>query len=163
MKLQYLFLAAGAFFSQIAPADLPTARDSPGAQAAKPAKASSYRPARSPGSAKAYYQSAWGVDNFLVRLTASGNLVRFSYRATDPERARQLGDKLSTAYLVGERSHAVLSVPVMDKVGPLRQTGPAKTGQEYWMVFSNKGQLIKAGDRVAVMIGSFHADGLRVE
>jgi len=29
--------------------------------------------------------------------------------------------------------------------------------------FSNKGNLVKAGDRVNVMIGTFHADGLLVE
>jgi hypothetical protein len=30
-------------------------------------------------------------------------------------------------------------------------------------VFSNKGNLVKRGDRVNVMIGAFHADGLMVE
>jgi hypothetical protein len=57
----------------------------------------------------------------------------------------------------------VLKIPVMDKVGQLRQSGTPQAGQEYWMVFSNKGNLIKRGDRVNVMIGSFHADGLVVE
>jgi len=51
----------------------------------------------------------------------------------------------------------------MEKIGPLRQSGAAKAGQEYWMTFSNKGDLIKPGDRVNVMIGQFHADGLMVE
>jgi hypothetical protein len=31
------------------------------------------------------------------------------------------------------------------------------------MVFSNKGNLVKPGDRVNVVIGTFHADGLMVE
>jgi hypothetical protein len=31
------------------------------------------------------------------------------------------------------------------------------------MVFSNKGNLVKAGDRVNVLIGSFHIDGLVVQ
>jgi hypothetical protein len=31
------------------------------------------------------------------------------------------------------------------------------------MVFSNKGDLVKRGDRVNVIIGSFHADGMMVE
>jgi hypothetical protein len=31
------------------------------------------------------------------------------------------------------------------------------------MVFSNKGNLIKPGDRVNVAIGAFHADNLVVE
>jgi hypothetical protein len=31
------------------------------------------------------------------------------------------------------------------------------------VVFSNKGNLVRPGDRVNVMIGAFHADGLLVE
>jgi hypothetical protein len=31
------------------------------------------------------------------------------------------------------------------------------------MVFSNKGNLVKAGERVDVTIGNFHADGLVLE
>ncbi|MEN6587580.1 MAG: hypothetical protein ABFE02_16185 [Sulfuricella sp.] len=133
-------------------------------QAAAPAtrKVSPYRPGV-PDSARDYYQSLWGVDNLLVRQTASGNLIRFSYRITDPERSKALGDKRATPLLYGQRSRAVLHIPVMDKIGQLRQTGSGEAGQEYWMVFSNKGNLVKPGDRVNVVIGSFHADGLMVE
>jgi hypothetical protein len=126
-------------------------------------KASPHRPISPPDSANIYWQSLWGVDNFLVRSTASGNLIRFSYRVTDPVRAKQLVDKSATPYLIGLRSRAVLQVPVMDKVGPLRQATAPKSGQELWVMFSNKGNLVKVGDRVNVVIGSFHADGLLVE
>jgi len=127
-----------------------------------PHKTSPYRPSV-PDSARDYYQSIWGVDNLLVRRTASSNLIRFSYRVTDPARAKVLGDKRATPYLFGQRSRAVLHVPVMDKVGQLRQSGSGEAGKEYWMVFSNKGNLVKPGDRVNVIIGAFHADGLMVE
>lgn len=126
-------------------------------------KVSPYHPVSIPNSAKDYYQSVWGIDNMLVRRTASGNLIRFSYRVTDPARAKALGDKHATPYLFGQRSHAMLHIPVMEKVGQLRQTGTAEAGKEYWMVFSNKGNLVRAGDRVNVIIGSFHADGVMVE
>lgn len=127
------------------------------------AKSSPFRPVGVTPGAMTYYQSVWGVDNFLVRQTASGNLIRFSYRVTDPARAKSLGDKAATPYMVGLRSRAVLQIPVMEKVGPLRQTGTPEAGKEFWMVFSNKGNLVKVGDRVNVIIGSFHADGLLVE
>jgi hypothetical protein len=113
--------------------------------------------------AETYYVAAWGVDRLKVSSTSSGNLIRFSYRVSDPARARQLGDKKATPYLLGQKSHALLQVPVMDKVGQLRQTATAQAGQEFWMVFSNKGHLIRPGDRVNVLIGSFHAEGLVVE
>ena len=51
----------------------------------------------------------------------------------------------------------------MEKFGQLRQAATPQAGQEYWMVFSNKGNLIKPGDRVNVMIGAFRAEGLVVE
>jgi len=98
-----------------------------------------------------------------VRRTASGTLVRFSYRVTDAERARSLGDKEATPHLIDPQRRVMLQVPVMEQIGQLRQTGTPVVGQEYWMVFSNKGDVVKAGDRVDVLIGTFHADGLLVE
>ena len=126
-------------------------------------KASPYHPVKLTDRAKTKYVAAWGVDNLKVSYTASGNLIRFNYRVTDPERAKVLSDGKATPYLLGQKSRALLQIPVMDKVGPLRQTGTPEPGQQYWMVFSNKGNPIKPGDRVNVMIGSFHADGLMVE
>jgi hypothetical protein len=126
-------------------------------------KTSPYLPMKMPKHAKSYYQLYGGIENLSVHRTASGNLIRFSYRVTDPGRAKGLGDKNATPYMLGLRSNAVLQIPVMDKIGQLRQTGTAEVGQEYWMVFSNKGNLVKAGDRVNVVIGSFHVDGLLVE
>jgi hypothetical protein len=129
----------------------------------KAAKASPFRPVSITPGAKSFYQSIWGVDNFLVRETASGNLIRFSYRVVDPKRAKPLGDKEVTPYLIGVRNHVMLQIPNLEQVGQLRQTGVAKAGEQFSMVFSNKGNLVKPGDRVDVIIGSFHADGLLVE
>jgi hypothetical protein len=126
-------------------------------------KASPYHPVSISNRAKDYYKVVWGVDNLLVQWTASGNLIRFSYRVTDPKLAKVLNDKRATPYLIGQRSRAMLQIPVMEKIGQLRQTSTPEDGKRYWMVFSNKGNLVKAGDRVNVMIGSFHADGLLVE
>src|SRR2546423_5186191 len=124
---------------------------------------SPYRPTSLPKNAKKHHLATGGIDNLKVRRTASGNLIRFSYRVTDAERAKGLGDKQAKPYLISQRSRAVLQVPVMDKVGQLRQAGPPRAGQEYWMVFSNKGDVVKAGERVSVVIGSYRFDGLLVE
>jgi hypothetical protein len=51
----------------------------------------------------------------------------------------------------------------MEKVGKLRQTGPAAEGRVYWMVFGNPSQLVKRGNRVDVVIGDFRAEGIVVE
>jgi hypothetical protein len=126
-------------------------------------KASPHLVTRLTPKAQTYYVAAWGVDKMKVSYTSSGNLIRFSYRVTDPARAKALADKAASPYLVGLKSRAVLQVPVMEKIGPLRQTAAPKAGQEYWMVFSNKGNHVRPGDRVNVMIGAFHAEGLLVE
>jgi hypothetical protein len=139
---------------------------SPDAQLVRPVGPRGALPNRQqkmPGKARNYYITAFGVENLHVSYTASGNLIRFTYRVAEPERAKVLADKRNAAYLVGQRSRAVLQVPVMDKVGMLRQAATPVPGQEYWMVFSNKGNLVRQGDRVNVVIGSFHADGLMVE
>ena len=125
-------------------------------------KTSPYSPASVSKSARSYYVAVSGVDELKVRRTGS-NLIRFSYRVADPERAKALADRKATPYLIGHSSRAVLQVPVMDKVGPLRQSTTPQPGQEYWMVFSNKGDMVKLGERVSVVIGAFRADGLKVE
>ncbi|RQH05518.1 hypothetical protein D1Y85_15555 [Paraburkholderia dinghuensis] len=127
------------------------------------ARTSPYVPVTMPRQARELYDASRGVDSLSVRRTASGNLLRFSFRVTDRTVAKMIGDKSATPYLFGHMSHAVLEVPVMENIGQLRQTGELEVGREYWMVFSNKGNLVKAGERVDVFIGSFHVDGLVVE
>lgn len=156
----------GTAFAQTAkprsPASAPVAV--PSAAASAPArKLSRFRQQDSSPQERAYYVAAWGVDKMKVSYTASGNLIRFSYRVSEPERAKLLGDKKFTPYMIGQRSRVVLQVPVMDKVGTLRQATVPQAGQEYWMVFSNKGNYVRPGDRVNVVIGAFHADGLMVD
>lgn len=129
-------------------------------------KVSTYHPIGHPDSASYYYQSVWGVDNLLVRVAASGSLVRFSYRVTNPKLATVLADKHAKPALYDPRSRAVLEIPVLEQVGPLWQAAvemKMEKGKEYWMTFSNKGQPVKPGDRVTVVIGSFRAVGLMVE
>jgi hypothetical protein len=93
----------------------------------------------------------------------SGELIRFNYRVLDPGKAQPLNDKKSEPFLFDERVRAKLVVPSLEKVGQLRQSSTPEAGKVYWMAFSNKGGLVKRGDRVTVVIGNFHAEGLIVE
>ena len=56
-----------------------------------------------------------------------------------------------------------LVIPSLEKVGKLRQTNAPEPGRSYWMAFSNPRRVVKRGDRVNIVIGQFHADGLIVE
>lgn len=146
-------------------AENPSASSAAAANPATPRarKVSPFKQQEMTHKAQQYYLASWGLDKLKLSYTASGNLIRFSYRVADPARAQQLGDKKNTPYLFAPRSSVILQVPVMDKVGMLRQAATAEAGKEYWMVFSNKGNLVRQGDRVNVVIGAFHADGLMVD
>jgi hypothetical protein len=136
----------------------------PGAVPAKPAAATNpYRPNRFAGKAGRYYKLVWGIDTLSVKLVESGELVRFAWRALDPDKALVLNDKKLEPALIDPQAGVSLAVPAMEKIGQLRQSAPPEAGKSYWMVFSNKGRLVKRGDRVNVVIGPFRAEGLAVD
>lgn len=112
--------------------------------------------------ARSRYESVWGVDSLDVKSVESGQLIRFSYRIVNVAEAAQLNDKKATPYLIDDLRRVSLEVPSVENAGQLRQSTPPQENRSYWMVFSNKGKIVKQGDRVRVVIGRFHADGLLV-
>jgi hypothetical protein len=113
--------------------------------------------------AQRYYEGVWGVDSLTVKYTESGEIIRFSYRVIDPEKAATLNDKKAEPSLMDARAGVKLVVPQMENIGQLRQSSTPIAGKSYWMAFSNSGRRVKPGDRVDVQIGNFHAEGLVVE
>ena len=109
------------------------------------------------------YSRFWGVDDLRLRATASGSMIRFSYRVVDATKAKVLNDKKFKPMLTDQTSGAKLEVPVMEKVGQLRQTATPENGRQYWMVFGNRSHIVKPGNHVTVVIGTFRAQGLVVE
>jgi hypothetical protein len=130
----------------------------------KPAAATNpYLPNRFAGKAGRYYKLVWGIEAPSVKWAESGEMIRFSWRVVDPERAGVLNDKKIEPSLIDPKAGVSLVVPVMDKIGQLRQSAPPEAGKSYWMAFSNKGRLVKRGDRVDVVIGPFRAENLAVD
>jgi len=105
----------------------------------------------------------WGIDDIHVRSTASGSLIRFSYRVVDADKAKILNDKKAPPYLIDEKNGLALPIPQLENVGQLRQVATPQNGREYWMAFSNKGRYVKPGDHVTLVIGRFRAQELVVE
>jgi len=105
----------------------------------------------------------WGIDDIHVRSTASGSLIRFSYRVVDTDKADILNNKKLAPYLFDEKNGLALQIPTMEQVGQLRQVATPVNGREYWMAFSNKGRSVKPGSRVTVIVGRLRIDGLVVE
>jgi hypothetical protein len=122
-----------------------------------------YLPDRFAGSAGRYYKAVWGVDSLSVKTVESGQIIRFSWRVLDPERAQALSDKTLEPALIDPQAGVSLVIPTVQNIGMLRQTSSPEAGQSYWMAFSNKGRLVKRGHRVNVVIGTFRAEGLVVD
>jgi hypothetical protein len=143
-----------------------TAGAQSGAPAAKPsvtAASSRYRPDRFAGRAGTYYKLIWGVDSLSVRAAESGEMIRFSYRVLESDKAKGLNDKKFEPSLIDPQAGVKLVVPSLEQVGQLRQSAPPEAGKIYWMAFSNSGRRVKRGDRVDVVIGQFRANGLVVD
>ena len=153
-------VAAPAALARAAP---PPAATKQGAAPAQPAAATNPYRSRVGGGAGRYYKLVWGIESLSVKLAESGELVRFSWRVLDPDRAKVLNDKKLEPALIDPQAGVRLSVPAMEKIGHLRQSAQPEAGKSYWMVFSNKGRLVKRGDRVNVVIGVFRAEGLAVD
>jgi hypothetical protein len=128
-----------------------------------PAPATRNLPDRFAGRAGAYYRVLWGIDTLRVKWTESGEVIRFSWRVLDAEKAKVLNDKKVEPSLLDPQAGVGLVVPTMEKIGQLRQSAPPEVGRSYWMAFSNKGLRVKRGDRVNVVVGPFRAEGLVVD
>ena len=96
-------------------------------------------------------------------MVSSGFMLRFSFRVLDADKAKVLNDKKNTPYLIDETTNTKMEVPAMEKIGKLRQTAAPENGRQYWMIFSNRGLVVKPGNRVDIVIGNFRVNGLVVE
>lgn len=123
----------------------------------------SYLPDRFAGRAGRYYRILWGVDSLSVKTVESGEIIRFAWRVLDADKARVLNEKASEPSLIDPQAGVQLVVPSIEQIGQLRQSVAPEPGKSYWMAFSNKGRLVKRGDRVNVVIGPFRAEGLVVD
>lgn len=142
-----------------------------GAQTSTPAKKAAkkagtpvqYRPSRFAKRAKLYYRLYWGIDSLRVKSGESGEIVRFSFRVLDAEKAAPLNDLKAKTNLIDPHAGVSLVVPSLPFMGLMRDKNKPVAGKIYWIGFSNKGRYVKPGDRVNVVIGNFHANGLVVE
>jgi hypothetical protein len=165
--MRSLRLAAAMSSCALAAAPLALADVAP---AAAPAAAAGTSRMRSPPQvinrshrAEMWYAARFGIDEIRVHTISSGASVEFRYRVLDADKAAVLSDRNATPYLIDEETGVRLEVPVLEKIGALRQTAAPQPGKEYWMIFANRGKLVKAGRRVDVNCGAFHIRGLTVE
>lgn len=105
----------------------------------------------------------WGVRIEALLLSAGGYRLDFRYRVLDPEKARVLLDRAQQPLLTEPVSGFRSIVPKPAKVGALRSTGKIEAGRVYFMLFANPARYLKAGARVTIDIGDFHAENIPVQ
>lgn len=110
---------------------------------------------------------AWGVEPLAIRLSAAGHMLDFRMRVLDAEKAAPLLVRKTECYLIAEKSGQMLQVARSPKIGALRSTvrteGMVKENRVYGALFTNHGKLVRAGDRVTVVMGDFRAEHLVVQ
>ena len=156
-------LLAGVLASSVFVTTVGAQSPNPAAKSPAPGVPTSYQPNRFSKRADMYYRGFWGVDSPAVKLVESGEIIRFSYRVLDADKAKTLNDKKNEPSLIDPQAGVKLVVPSVDQVGQLRQSATPEAGRSYWMAFSNSGRMVKRGDRVNIVIGQFRAEGLVVE
>ena len=156
-------LLAGVLASGFLVSRLAAQSAAPAGQPPVAATRSRYQPNRFAGRAGKYYELVWGVDSLGLKAVESGEVIRFTYRVLDTDKAKALNDKKSEPFLIDPRAGVKLVIPSLEQVGQLRQSSTPEAGKSYWMAFSNKGRLVKRGEQVSVVIGKFRADGLVVD
>jgi hypothetical protein len=105
----------------------------------------------------------WGIEITSIRLTANDYMIDYRYRVLDADKATDLFKRQIKPYLIHQETEKVLAVPETAKLGPLRNSNIPQEGKIYWMFFGNGGDLVKAGDKVTVVIGDFRVENLVVE
>jgi len=155
--------AAGAFISPLLGQSPATSSNTARSAQAAGIPAGSSHASAFPKRERNYYDVFWGVDQLSVKAVESGELIKFSYRVVDAEKAKPLNEKTNEPALYDPAIRAKLVVPSLEKVGQLRQSSTPEVGRIYWMAFSNPGRVVKRGDRVNVVIGQFQISGLPVQ
>src|ERR1700687_5402952 len=158
-----MILLAGLIASGVQVSQVGAQSAAPPAQAPVTAAPYRFQANRFPKRAVMYYGLVWGVESLGVKAVESGQIIRFTSRVVDADKAKALNDKKAEPFLIDPQAGVKLVVPELEQVGQLRQSSTPEAGKSYWMAFSNSGRVVKRGDRVNVVIGQFRADGLVVE
>ena len=107
----------------------------------------------------------WGVELISLNLTAGGYMIDFRFRVLDVAKANVFFDQRIKPYLLVEKSHAKLPVPMAAKVGAFRPTNRGKNikpDKNYYIVFGNPDAHVKSGETITMVFGDFKAEHLMV-
>jgi hypothetical protein len=109
-------------------------------------------------------ESLAGVEVVAVRLTAAGRMLDFRYRVTDPAKASALLNRKTKAHAIHLPTGKEMGVPRVARVGRMKSSAvEGKKDRVYFLFFDTRGQQVKSGDRVTVVIGEHRFEDLAVQ
>ena len=132
----------------------------PGSLAAKPAAPAAPNADESPKS----LTERWGVEVLGVRLTMADTMADVRYKLLDADKAKQLADGKTQAFVIDQPSGARLKVPTPPAEGAFPPSGNTLIpGKTYFALVSNRGHVLKRGTRVTVVIGESQVTDVAVD
>ena len=109
-------------------------------------------------------ESLAGVEVVAVRLTAAGRMLDFRYRVTDPGKASALLNRRTKAHAIHLPTGKEMGIPRVARVGRMKSSAvEGKRGTVYFLFFDARGQQVKSGDKVTVVIGKHRFEDLAVQ
>jgi hypothetical protein len=110
-----------------------------------------------------YFERRYGIGQLRLRSISAGASLEFRCQVLDAEKAKALNDNRIAPVMIERKTGTKLSVANTESNGkPLQRASP-EAGQEYWLVFGNRGGIVKPGNMVDLVIGTVHISGLIVE
>lgn len=100
-----------------------------------------------------------GIEILGVQLMADGDVVRLNYRVVDYDTAKR--SLKGEARLLPEGGDRPLPVMSTGRLGPLQQR-PSRLGRPQFMLFTNPGRALRAGDRAVLVVGEARVAGIPV-
>ncbi len=108
----------------------------------------------------------YGIKIEAIRLSANGYMLDFRYKVIDADKAMPLFDGKVKPYVLDIETGAKFMVASPPKVGALRPTSRGAKPYEdrgYFMIFGNPWHYVKAGSKVAIVVGDFNSGELIVQ
>jgi hypothetical protein len=110
-----------------------------------------------------YFARRYGIGQLRVRSISEGASLEFRCQVLDAGKAKALNDNRLAPVAIERKTGTKLSAANTESNGKPFQRVLPEAGQEYRMVFGNRGRIVKPGNMVDLVIGTVHISGLIVE
>jgi hypothetical protein len=100
-----------------------------------------------------------GVRIVQVAVTGGGGLIDLRYQVVDPDKAVALHDDDIPPALIDDTTGVVVDQLLMGH----SHTGEFASGQTYYLIFENPGNLVQRGSTLSVLLGNAQVDHVPVQ